>query len=35
LHYYLQLMREMRAAIDDDRFQAFTVQFKAERARGT
>jgi queuine tRNA-ribosyltransferase len=35
LHYYLQLMREMRAAIDADRFQAFTVQFKAERARGT
>ncbi|MEN3366826.1 MAG: queuine tRNA-ribosyltransferase [Burkholderiales bacterium] len=35
LHYYLQLMREMRAAIDADRFQAFTVQFKADRARGT
>jgi queuine tRNA-ribosyltransferase len=35
LHYYLQLMREMRAAIDDDRFQAFTVQFQADRARGT
>jgi queuine tRNA-ribosyltransferase len=35
LHYYLQLMREMRAAIDADRFQAFTVQFKADRARGS
>jgi queuine tRNA-ribosyltransferase len=34
LHYYLQLMREMRAAIDADRFQAFVVQFRADRARG-
>jgi queuine tRNA-ribosyltransferase len=34
LHYYLQLMREMRAAIDADRFQAFVVQFKTDRARG-
>lgn len=34
LHYYLQLMREMRAAIDDGRFQAFTVRFHADRARG-
>ncbi len=34
LHYYLQLMREMRAAIDNDRFQAFVVQFHADRARG-
>jgi queuine tRNA-ribosyltransferase len=34
LHYYLQLMREMRAAIDDGRFEAFTVQFQADRARG-
>ncbi|HYD63642.1 MAG TPA: tRNA guanosine(34) transglycosylase Tgt [Noviherbaspirillum sp.] len=34
LHYYLQLMREMRAAIDADRFQDFVVQFKADRARG-
>ncbi|HYC41844.1 MAG TPA: tRNA guanosine(34) transglycosylase Tgt [Noviherbaspirillum sp.] len=34
LHYYLQLMREMRAAIDADRFQAFVVQFQADRARG-
>lgn len=34
LHYYLQLMREMRAAIDADRFQAFVVQFHADRARG-
>ena len=34
LHYYLQIMREMRAAIDADRFQDFVVQFKADRARG-
>ncbi|HEY8608779.1 MAG TPA: tRNA guanosine(34) transglycosylase Tgt [Noviherbaspirillum sp.] len=34
LHYYLQLMREMRAAIDEDRFQAFVVRFHADRARG-
>jgi queuine tRNA-ribosyltransferase len=34
LHYYLQLMREMRAAIDADRFQAFVVQFHADRGRG-
>ena len=34
LHYYLQLMREIRAAIDADRFQAFVIQFHADRARG-
>ncbi len=34
LHYYLQLMREMRAAIDGDRFPAFVAQFHADRARG-
>jgi queuine tRNA-ribosyltransferase len=34
LHYYLQLMREMRAAIDAGRFQAFVVQFQADRGRG-
>ena len=34
LHYYLQLMREIRAAIDGDRFQAFVAQFHADRARG-
>lgn len=34
LHYYLQLMREMRAAIDADSFQAFVAQFHADRARG-
>jgi queuine tRNA-ribosyltransferase len=34
LHYYSQLMRQMRDAIDDGRFQAFVVQFHAERLRG-
>jgi queuine tRNA-ribosyltransferase len=35
LYYYLQLMRDMRSAIDDGRFQAFVIQFHADRARGT
>ena len=34
LHYYLQLMREMREAIEAGRFAAFAAQFAAERARG-
>jgi queuine tRNA-ribosyltransferase len=34
LHYYLQLMREMRAAIDGGQFPAYIRQFHAERARG-
>jgi len=34
LHYYLQLMREMREAIEAGQFQAFVVQFHADRARG-
>jgi queuine tRNA-ribosyltransferase len=34
LHYYLQLMREMRAAIDAGQFQTFVVQFQRERSRG-
>jgi len=34
LHYYLQLMREMRAAIDAGQFQTFVVQFQRERGRG-
>ncbi len=34
LHYYLQLMREMRGAIDAGTFFAYTQQFKAERTRG-
>ena len=34
LHYYLQLMQDMRDAIDEDRFHAFRLQFNQERARG-
>lgn len=34
LHYYLQLMREMRAALEAGTFDAFVTGFRAERARG-
>lgn len=34
LHYYLQLMSDMRKAIENDRFSEFTAQFHAERQRG-
>lgn len=34
LHYYLQLMNDMRDAIENDRFNEFTAQFHAERQRG-
>ena len=34
LHYYLNLMREVREALDAGRFEAFRAQFKADRARG-
>ncbi|MBK4733749.1 tRNA guanosine(34) transglycosylase Tgt [Noviherbaspirillum pedocola] len=34
LHYYLQLMREARDAIDAGQFQAFRLRFHADRARG-
>ena len=34
LHYYLDILRQMREALDDDRFHAWTLQFHAERARG-
>ncbi len=34
LHYYVNLMREVREALDEGRFEAFRAQFKAERARG-
>ncbi|PZX29177.1 Queuine tRNA-ribosyltransferase, tRNA-guanine transglycosylase [Cupriavidus phytorum] len=35
LHYYLQLMREVREAIEQHRFTDFRRQFAADRARGT
>ncbi|HSW20656.1 MAG TPA: tRNA guanosine(34) transglycosylase Tgt [Ramlibacter sp.] len=34
LHYYLNLMREVREALDAGRFAAFTAQFRADRQRG-
>ena len=34
LHYYLNLMQEIRDAIDADRFHAFRLKFNADRARG-
>ncbi|WP_298932509.1 tRNA guanosine(34) transglycosylase Tgt [uncultured Ramlibacter sp.] len=34
LHYYLNLMREVRAALDAGAFAAFVQQFKQDRARG-
>ena len=34
LHYYLNLMREVRQALDEGRFEVFRLQFKADRARG-
>lgn len=34
LYYYLQLMKEMRDAIDANRFDEFTAQFHAQRQRG-
>ena len=35
LHYYLNLMREVRAALDAGAFAAYRRQFAADRARGT
>ncbi|MDB5963391.1 MAG: queuine tRNA-ribosyltransferase [Massilia sp.] len=34
LHFYLQIMQEMRDAIDADDFQGFRRQFAADRSRG-
>ena len=34
LHYYLNLMREIREALDAGRFEAWRRQFHADRARG-
>ena len=34
LHFYLQLMREVRQALDEDRYPSFQARFKADRARG-
>ncbi|WP_199053829.1 tRNA guanosine(34) transglycosylase Tgt [Aquitalea sp. ASV15] len=34
LHYYQELMREMRKAIEEDRFEDFRLEFADKRARG-
>jgi queuine tRNA-ribosyltransferase len=34
LHYYLNLMAEVRAALEQGRFDAFRRQFALDRARG-
>ncbi len=34
LHYYVNLMREVREALDGGRFEAYRVQFRSDRARG-
>ena len=34
LHYYINLMREVRQALDEGRFETWRAQFKADRARG-
>ena len=34
LHYYLNLMREVRASLDEGRFAEFRVQFARDRGRG-
>jgi queuine tRNA-ribosyltransferase len=34
LHYYLNLMRELREALDQDRFASFAERFRAERSVG-
>jgi queuine tRNA-ribosyltransferase len=34
LHYYLQIMKEMRGAIEEGRFDAWRMNFHGERSRG-
>ena len=34
MHYYVNLMAEVRQALDEGRFSAWRAQFAAERARG-
>ncbi|HZF80999.1 MAG TPA: tRNA guanosine(34) transglycosylase Tgt [Rubrivivax sp.] len=34
LHYYVNLMREVREALDEGRFAGFRTRFKADRQRG-
>jgi len=34
LHYYVNLMGEVRQALDEGRFETFALQFKQDRSRG-
>jgi queuine tRNA-ribosyltransferase len=34
LHYYVNLMGDIRQSLDEGRFEAFRARFKADRARG-
>jgi queuine tRNA-ribosyltransferase len=34
LHYYLNLMREIRVALDAGTYSQFRAQFEVDRARG-
>jgi queuine tRNA-ribosyltransferase len=34
LHYYLNLMKEVRAALEADNFSGFQTKFKQGRVRG-
>ena len=34
LHFYLNLMREIREALDANRFAAYAQAFKSDRKRG-
>ncbi len=34
LHYYVNLMAEVRRALDEDKFDTWCVRFKSDRARG-
>jgi queuine tRNA-ribosyltransferase len=34
LHYFQDLMSDMRAAIEDNRFDVFETEFHAKRAEG-
>jgi queuine tRNA-ribosyltransferase len=34
LHYYVNLMREIRESLDAGRFAAFRQQFRTDRCRG-
>ncbi len=34
LHYYVDLMRQVREALEEQRFAAFAEQFRLDRRRG-